>query len=218
MFELKTSILQNLQNWVPLPQAAIVAESSMREINRIIDERLLPDTMIQAQPSRALSVMGCAMARFYFKTALSLTKEERLKAISGISENISNLKTSELIVHREWLTIDFTDFFIATESSLNSLDSLKLSFESDPEIMSGEYVFKGTRIPVYMVTELLANGERNENILRAYPALDEELISRAIKFALAFPRRGRPSRKEELKDKVISQRTVRVKKNVQATY
>ena len=216
MTTLASSTLRNLHTWVPLPQAAFLAESSMREINRIIDEHLLPDGMIQTQPSRALSVLGCTMARFYFKTALSLTKEARSSAISGISENFLRSTPSRLIVDQGWLTIDFTDFFLATENSLHSLETIKSFFESDPDVMSGEHVFKQTRIPVHMVTELLANGENMQDILKAYPALDEARIAAAVKFVAAFPRRGRPSRSEQVKDKVISQRAIRVTRHVQA--
>ncbi len=41
----------------------------------------------------------------------------------------------------------------------------------DPEVLSGKPVIKGTRIPVYLVIELLANGMTEKEILLQYPTL-----------------------------------------------
>ena len=50
---------------------------------------------------------------------------------------------------------------------------------SDPEIMRGTLVFKGTRIPVDLVADMLAQGATAEEILDGYPTLNEEMISLA---------------------------------------
>ena len=54
--------------------------------------------------------------------------------------------------------------------------------EIDPEICSGKPVIKGTRIPVKIILELLANGWNIEEIEEEYQ-LTEEQIKEAIKFA-----------------------------------
>lgn len=200
-------------DWISLSKAAVAAESSIREMNRIIDERLLPDTMARGQPSRALSLLGCAMARFYFKTAPSLTKEQRLKAINAVSSNISDAAGKSLVVTADWLTIDFTNFLRDTQNALKTLADLHTSIISDPEILAGEHVFAGTRIPVYMIAEALAQGDKVADILKAYPALDEHLVSIAEKFADAYPRKGRPASRADSRTQSISQKTIRIKKN-----
>ena len=48
---------------------------------------------------------------------------------------------------------------------------------SDPEIMRGTLVFKGTRIPVDLVADMLAQGATAKEILEGYPTLSEEMIS-----------------------------------------
>lgn len=50
----------------------------------------------------------------------------------------------------------------------------------DPEILVGKPVIKGTRIPVYLIIELLANGLTEEEILDQYPALKKEDIRAAL--------------------------------------
>ncbi|MGD0996435.1 MAG: DUF433 domain-containing protein [Candidatus Bathyarchaeia archaeon] len=53
----------------------------------------------------------------------------------------------------------------------------------DPEILVGKPVIKGTRIPVYLIIEFLANGLTQEEILDQYPTLKREDIKAALLYA-----------------------------------
>ena len=55
--------------------------------------------------------------------------------------------------------------------------------EIDPKKLGGKPVIKGTRIPVYLILEMLASGMSIEEILREYPELTEEDVREAIKYA-----------------------------------
>ncbi|WP_232460870.1 DUF433 domain-containing protein [Thermococcus gorgonarius] len=55
--------------------------------------------------------------------------------------------------------------------------------EINPRKMGGKPVIKGTRIPVYFILELLANGWSFEDILENYPQLTREDILAAIRYA-----------------------------------
>lgn len=50
-------------------------------------------------------------------------------------------------------------------------------------ICHGQPCFKGTRIMVYLVLELLEAGETSEQILRSYPSLTMDSIKAALHFA-----------------------------------
>jgi uncharacterized protein (DUF433 family) len=54
---------------------------------------------------------------------------------------------------------------------------------SDPDIMLGKPVFKGTRITVELILEKLSQGESFEQIISAHPQLTRESILEAIAFA-----------------------------------
>ena len=54
---------------------------------------------------------------------------------------------------------------------------------SDPAVMLGKPVIKGTRITVELILEKLAAGETVEQILDAYPHLTREGIQAALSFA-----------------------------------
>ena len=54
---------------------------------------------------------------------------------------------------------------------------------SDPDICHGKPCIKGTRIPVYLIVSLVAEGESNENIIKDYPSLKAEDIKAAVRYA-----------------------------------
>jgi len=55
--------------------------------------------------------------------------------------------------------------------------------ESRIGVLSGKPVIKGTRVPVYLILELLGAGLSIEDILKEYPELTKEDVLDAIKFA-----------------------------------
>lgn len=54
---------------------------------------------------------------------------------------------------------------------------------ADPEICHGEPIFKGTRVLVSDVLELLAAGESFESILEEYPSLTKDMIREALEYS-----------------------------------
>jgi uncharacterized protein (DUF433 family) len=63
---------------------------------------------------------------------------------------------------------------------------------SDPEIRGGEPVIRGTRIPVYLIADLIEQGANLRELLQDYPALKAAEVRSALAFAQTHPRRGRP--------------------------
>lgn len=56
----------------------------------------------------------------------------------------------------------------------------------NPKIMCGKPVIKGTRIPVYLILNLLAGGYTFERITKAYPQLTKKDIKAALNYAQAL--------------------------------
>ena len=55
--------------------------------------------------------------------------------------------------------------------------------EINPKKVGGKPVIKGTRIPVYFILELIANGWSFDDILKNYPQLKKDDILVAIAYA-----------------------------------
>ena len=46
----------------------------------------------------------------------------------------------------------------------------------DPQICHGQACVKGTRVPVYQIVRMLANGDTADDLLKEYPSLKQEDI------------------------------------------
>ena len=78
------------------------------------------------------------------------------------------------------------------EDALRRLVQAERMIVSDPDVMKGTPVYRGTRIPVHAIAGMLAQGATLQEILEGYPALTRENVELAPVYAKAFPRRGRP--------------------------
>ena len=70
---------------------------------------------------------------------------------------------------------------------------------SDPEIFGGDPVFRGTRVPVHMIAELVGQGCKPAELIESYPRLTAEMIRLTRIYADAYPLRG-PKRKLPWRD------------------
>ena len=57
--------------------------------------------------------------------------------------------------------------------------------ERNPEVMLGKPVVRGTRITVELILDLLAKGQREDDVLREYPELKPDDIKAALAYASA---------------------------------
>ena len=53
----------------------------------------------------------------------------------------------------------------------------------DPDVLVGKPVIRGTRIPVYLIVGLVANGLTTKEIIKEYPRLKKEDVKAALLYA-----------------------------------
>jgi uncharacterized protein (DUF433 family) len=97
------------------------------------------------------------------------------------------------------LKIDLRESRRALAASLRDLRRARRLVVSDPEILGGDPVFCGTRVPVHLVAELVAQGANPAELIEGYPRLTAEMLRVAPVFAAAYPLRG-PRRKQPWRD------------------
>jgi uncharacterized protein (DUF433 family) len=181
-------------------EAAVVAGISYRDAHRAFDEKILPDNLyrVSADGARQLKADACVFLSFYFKTAKRLSAEERLRVISVALKQLLEGRDSgfekEWKIQQDFLSVDLAPFLRSTREQMARLAEARASVVSDPEILSGTPVLRGTRIPVYDVASLAKAGEPRERMLEDYPSLTNEALELAVIYAEAAPARGRPCR------------------------
>jgi uncharacterized protein (DUF433 family) len=171
-------------------EAAVVSHVTMRDVHRVIDEHILPESLYSTDQTRSFTSQACVFISFYFRAADRLTSEERQRTIRIASEPRGS--SGSRLVQDAFLTIDLGTFWKDVEESLDRLHAARAMVVSDPEILSGTPVISGTRVPVYDVAASVASGIPIDRILSAYPSLQREHVELATMYAEANPQRGRP--------------------------
>ena len=178
-------------------EAAVVSGVSVRDVHRVIDEHILPESFYDTQDARSFESHACVFIAFYFGAADRLTSEERQRAITLASRNSSDVKSRTRTIQDEFLTIDLAPFWKGVDERMVRLNAARAQVIEDSEILSGTPVIKGTRVPVYDVAASVSAGIPMDRILSSYPSINREQVELAALFAEANPQRGRPRQRIE---------------------
>lgn len=200
-------------------EAAVVASVTVRDINRVIDEKILPEGLYSLEHGRRIRLVACPLVGFYFHAAKALTAEERLRLIVRFSERITgdmtdrpqaSWRTTDWTIRDGFLTVSLSGFVADADDRSAKLEAAQEMVIEDPCILSGTPVIRGTRVPVYDLVASITAGLPRERILAAYPGVDETTLDLATLYAEANPVRGRPRRFTALPAKaaVVAERKV----------
>ncbi len=176
-------------------EAALAAGVSMRDINRVIDEHILPETLYSTEKIRRFRTDACLLIAFYFSTADLLTADARLRMIRN--ERVHSPTWDgwkHWSIEDNLLTVHFDSLWQSVDGRLRDLIAARELVVEDEEILSGTPVIRGTRVPVHDVAAALSKGTSKARVLRSYPSLNERQIDLAAIYAKAVPLRGRPHR------------------------
>lgn len=171
-------------------QAAIVTGLPLQAVRKAIEKRLVRPRKVGRGRSRRrlLSktelVFLCLEAHGLNLLPLATRRIIADEVATGI--DVFSITDAGLIV------IEVKAARERVETQLDRLIRAERMVDSDPEVMGGAPVFRGTRIPVRLVADMLEQGATAEEILDGYPALTRLDIELAPVYAGAFPPRGRP--------------------------
>ena len=176
-------------------EAAVAAGVSVREINRVVDEHILPDSFYSAEKMRRFRTDACLLIAFYFSTADRLTADVRLRMIRNKFVHSPTWDGwQNWSIEDGFLTIHFASLWRSVDQRLHDLEAARELVVEDKEILSGTPVIRGTRVPVHDVAAALNAGTPKERLLETYPSLNERQVDLAAIYAKAVPPRGRPRR------------------------
>lgn len=178
-------------------EAAVLTRLSLKAVNNAIDKNLVPTT-VRSRASDSIRLLNR-------QALLALALEQRLA--SGffpelrrrVFEALAASSRKVLSLEEGLVKIDLREPRRALAASLRALRRARSLVVSDPEIMGGDPVFRGTRVPVHSIATWVDQGSPEAEILKAYPRLTPEMIHLAPVYAQAYPLRGRP-RKQPWQD------------------
>jgi uncharacterized protein (DUF433 family) len=169
-------------------QVAAITGLPLPAVHKAIEHNLIRPKLVRQ--GRRLSKSQMLYLRMEAKGLRSLPLAERRQVARAIEQDsgIDAMCISEGSV----ILIQCKSARKEVETGLRRLAEATRMVESDPEIMRGAPVFRGTRIPVHAIADMLSQGAPIEEILEGYPALTRQKVELAPMYVIAFPRRGRP--------------------------
>jgi uncharacterized protein (DUF433 family) len=108
-------------------------------------------------------------------------------ATAGKRIDLDRLTFDEGVIH-----VEFAGFLRTVIDARKRLAGAEKLIVSDDDILGGEPVFKGTRVPVRQVAAALTAGASGQQVCEAYPAISQAMLAAAPAWARAHPARGRP--------------------------
>ena len=205
-------------------EAAYIADISDRDVNRVVDEAILPLELFAATRGRRFPALACVLASFYFREEEHLTKRARQHVIWSFMDRCSKLdnyakflslsmtiKKSEWEIDMDTLKVKLADYASGAQQRIRAVIAAESMVTTDMDVLAGEPVFKGTRIPVRTISAWMDADVSSEKIRDAYPAVTDDMLRITPIYVVTNPRRGRPPKFGELNTEWNLKSTSRVK-------
>ncbi len=173
-------------------QASAVTGLSIAAIHKAIERGLIEPVAIPGanRPARLLSREHLVFLHLEANGLAVLPISERKAIAEAIAAD--PLRGDLLVPSAQLLLVKHRAARRQTIAALRQLEKVRRMANSDPEIMRGEPVYRGTRIPIALIAQMLNQGAAVAELAEGYPALTAEQIELAPLYVRAFPRRGRP--------------------------
>jgi uncharacterized protein (DUF433 family) len=184
-------------------QASAVAKLPLRAVHKLIERRLIRPRLLRT--GRSIQRMLTREQLLYLRLEANGVRLLPIAARRSIAKKIESSPEIDIVCVSEGsaLIIQVKSVRLELDRDLKRLQLAKNMIVSDPEIMRGSPVYRGTRIPVELIADMLGQGASPEEIVEGYPALDKERVQLAPLYVQAFPRRGRPMSRRWAKAKPI---------------
>ena len=168
-------------------EAACVTGVPLRQVHRIIDTGVLGSAAARRDGSRILHCDGLVSLKLVHETTAIFTLDGRRRLVRYL---LGHPEAESACVHD--VSVDVRPMKEEVQRGLSRLTRARETITVDDAVLSGTPCVKGTRIPAHDIAEMLANGDRIEAIIEAWPGLTFAQIDAATCYARAYPRRGRP--------------------------
>jgi uncharacterized protein (DUF433 family) len=168
-------------------EAAVLTRLPLKAVNNAIDKKTV-SAVAGEEGGRLLDARALVSLTLERRLADRVAPELRRQVFDALAGSPRNVVSIE----GGLVKIDLREPRRELATSLRELRRARRLVVSDPETMGGDPVFRGTRVPVHMIAELVAQGSTQADLLKDYPRLTPEMIRLAAIYAAAYPLRGRP--------------------------
>ncbi|UXH79267.1 DUF433 domain-containing protein [Roseateles amylovorans] len=201
--------------FVPAAEAAYIGGVSAAQMNRLVDEELVPSSLFRKENgARTVARLMAAYANFFFATDAVLLAAARKQVLADVTARLEQSQVRDQLFALQFVSDAAIDWTVATPgrgvvidiwgyvceaaSRAREVDNAGKLILEDPEVMGGVPCFAGTRVPIEHVLASIQAAIDPLRLQLAYPFLTPAHIEAAQIFYDAHPRRGRPRRLNDI--------------------
>ena len=171
-------------------EASWVTGLSVKSINKAIEDAAVPVRIVRSGGARRRYVPYASL--LCLQLHAEGLKHLPLRMRREVFRRVLSEPEEKQLQYTHALIIDVGEARGRMNGRLQNMVKAADTVQSDPDIMAGEPVFRGTRIPVHVIADMVEQGTPIAEILEGYPSLTRELVEYASIYATTHPRRGRP--------------------------
>jgi uncharacterized protein (DUF433 family) len=172
-------------------EVGVVAGIPIKTVYKVMEQRLPPEFVIRRKRQRLLTRWGalCVVIDHEIPNDVPVAVRKEVFAQIKRATRSGAAKSQRGILN----------YVIDVRSAVNRMDAdlaryrkaMKLIVEN-PRIQGGAATFRGTRILVQHIADVLSQGATQAELLADYPRLTREMIAAAVVYRKSHPTRGRP--------------------------
>lgn len=168
-----------------------VAGVSVKSVYKVIAQRLPGGLVVRRNRQPLLTRWGavCVAIDHEMPKDVPVTVRKRVYAQIKDSLRVDTVKCQLGILQ---YVVDVKAMADRLDSGMSKYRKAMGLIAEDPGIQAGAATFKGTRILVHQIANLISDGATETELQGDYPRLTRAMIAAAPIYAKAHPRRGRP--------------------------
>lgn len=172
-------------------EAAVLTRLSLKAVNNAIDKNMVSAVVRSGtdDSGRFLDQRALLALTLEYRLANRFFPELRRRLFDALA---TSSRKAVLSLDEGLVKVDLQQPRRDLAASLRALRRARSLVVTDPEILGGDPVFLGTRVPVHLIAAMLDRGSTESEILGSYPRVTPEMVRLAPAYAQAYPIRGRP--------------------------
>jgi uncharacterized protein (DUF433 family) len=172
-------------------EAAVLTGLSLKAVNNAIDKSMVSAVVRSGaiDSGRLLDQRALLALALEYRLANRFFPELRRRLFDALA---TSPRKAVLSLDEGLVKVDLQEPRRDLAASLRTLRRARSLVVTDPEVLGGDPVFSGTRVPVHLVAAMLDQGSTEADVLKAYPRITAEMVRLAPAYAQAYPLRGRP--------------------------
>ena len=191
-------------------EAAALSEVALKAVHNAIDKNIVEgrgEHAIAGSRRRALLDADLLRLKLWYGVGAALAADRRQRVFEAIIAE----PAASTVRADEFLIVDVAAARRQLAQRVRQLEEAETLIHSTKDVMGGEPVFKGTRVPARTVASMLAQGANVDEIAEGYPSLTPRMVELAAIWSIAHPARGRPRKLADDQLQVKASRRVLLK-------